>query len=282
MNEFVCLHDKGIIEEVLRRDTDLHVYEIGDLDNFFWPHTLWFARPEPAPIASGSGLPASSPTSAVLGADRLSALALLYVGQSPPTFLALGRPEPLRELVRAIAGLLPPWFYAHLSPGVEQALEEKFLLEPHGTHFKMSLKDHETVRASPHEGSVRLGPEHLTEVLQLYAESYPGNWFEPRLLETREYVGLRDGGRLVCIAGTHVFSPAYRVAALGNITTLPSHRHRGLATRATRDLCRSLLEKVDHIGLNVAADNRHAIACYRRLGFEIVATYGEFSVHARP
>jgi len=39
-----------------------------------------------------------------------------------------------------------------------------------------------------------------------------------------------------------------------------------------------LLEDVCHIGLNVKADNDAAISCYRRLGFETVAPYGEYMV----
>jgi len=35
------------------------------------------------------------------------------------------------------------------------------------------------------------------------------------------------------------------------------------------------------IGLNVKADNHAAISCYKKNGFEIVASYGEFVVHAK-
>ena len=38
------------------------------------------------------------------------------------------------------------------------------------------------------------------------------------------------------------------------------------------------LKTVEHVGLNVKADNRPAIACYQKLGFEIVGAYEEYSV----
>ena len=38
----VCLHDKAVIEGFLRRNPLLHIYPLGDLDDFFWPHTTWY------------------------------------------------------------------------------------------------------------------------------------------------------------------------------------------------------------------------------------------------
>lgn len=40
------LKDRGEIEGFLRGDPALHVYSIGDLDDFFWPHTTWFGWEE--------------------------------------------------------------------------------------------------------------------------------------------------------------------------------------------------------------------------------------------
>jgi predicted GNAT family acetyltransferase len=118
----------------------------------------------------------------------------------------------------------------------------------------------------------------LDDLLRLYDESYPGNWFDPHLLQTRQYFGLRVKGGLVSVAGVHVYSETYRVAAIGNVVTHPAHRNKGYARLVTARLCQSLLETVDHIGLNVRADNEAAIACYRKLGFKTVAPYGEFTV----
>lgn len=108
-----------------------------------------------------------------------------------------------------------------------------------------------------------------------YERAYPGNWFDPRMLETEQFFGVREQGRLVAAGGVHVCSEIERVAALGNIACDPERRGRGLATRVTARLCRSLLSRVDHVGLNVLAENTPAIRCYARLGFVHAADYDE-------
>jgi len=79
----------------------------------------------------------------------------------------------------------------------------------------------------------------------------------------------------VCVAGVHVFSPRYRVAALGNIATHPAYRRRGFATMATAAVCTHLAPLCDCITLNVKADNAAALSCYSRLGFGVCASYEE-------
>ena len=124
--------------------------------------------------------------------------------------------------------------------------------------------------------------DDLEELTAFYATAYPGTWFVPRMLETGRYVGIREAGRLVCVAGVHVCSPTWSVAALGNVATLPAFRGRGLARGACAALCRLLLDDgIETIGLNVRADNEAAIRSYTRLGFESVAEYTEASLAAR-
>ncbi len=251
------LTDKDEIERFLRRDAGLHLYELGDLDDFFRPRTAWYAARE-------------------RGAIR--ALALVYSGTGLPVLLAMEEADvtALSELVAAIAGSLPGRIYCHLTPGLEHALATEFSLEHHGRHDKMLLHD------SAHPGQidvrdvVQLTPNDLAEVESFYRESYPGNWFDPRMLETGQYCGIRIGNKLASVAGVHVYSPQLKVAALGNIATHPAHRGRGLGTRVTAGLCRRLLRSADLIGLNVKADNAAAIACYAKLGFVRHAAYHEY------
>ena len=87
--------------------------------------------------------------------------------------------------------------------------------------------------------------------------------------------GLRQGGELACAGGVHVFSPALGVAAPGAIATHPRWRGHGFARAVAARLCQVLRAEVEHIGLNVKADNPSAVACYEGLSFERVAVYEE-------
>lgn len=257
----MCFHDKNEIERFLSRDVYLNIYSIGDLDDFFWPYTMWYG-------SKSNG--------------HIDAVALVYVGLPLPTLLALSNElDAMTGLLISIQHLLPYRFYAHLSPGLENVLGTTHDLEPHGEHFKMALSDETPASRYDCSGVVRLSMKDLTAVQALYKESYPENWFDPRMLDTNQYFGIREENRLVSVAGIHVYSPQYKVAALGNIATLPACRNKGHGSRVTATLCRSLCGDGIRVGLNVKSDNRTAISCYQRIGFEVVASYGEFMVQRK-
>jgi ribosomal protein S18 acetylase RimI-like enzyme len=238
------VHDRAELAALLRKDTALHAYELGDLDDFFWPWTTWYAAGE--------------------------ALALIYHAQPVPTLLALGPHTP--GLLAELVPLLPRTFHAHLSPGAGAALAPAYTRAGDGgPHHKMALTG---APAGPAEGEP-LTAADLAELTDLYARSYPGNWFDDRMLATGQYVGIRRAGRLVAVAGVHVWSPAYRVSAIGNVTTDAAHRGQGLAQRVTAALCHRLRETTDVITLNVKADNAAALAAYHRIGFAVIGDYEE-------
>jgi RimJ/RimL family protein N-acetyltransferase len=259
--ETICLHDKGTIESFLRRNTLVNVYQLGDLDDFFWNYTCWYALNDQREI---------------------KALALLFTAYLPPTLVLFvdHSSDDVMRLLRSLTPMLPTEFYAHLTAGTEEALTERFRVISHGLHLKMALLDRDRARQVDTSQVVRLTVSDAREVEGFYESSYLGNWFEPRILETNRYVGLRVEGRLVAAGGVHVCSPEYQAGALGSIATHPDYRGRGLATTVTAALCQSLMKDVRDIGLNVKADNVPAIACYRKLGFVEVATYGEYMVKA--
>jgi predicted GNAT family acetyltransferase len=101
------------------------------------------------------------------------------------------------------------------------------------------------------------------------------------MLETGHFYGIRRDHTLVSVAGVHVYSPLYKVGVVGNVTTHPDYRGKGLGTAVCARLCQQLLQTAEHIGLNVKADNVAAIASYKRLGFEVVGEYEEALLSTR-
>ena len=260
----VELRDRDVIAGFCRRRPAVHAYELGDLDDFFWPHTRWLGwQPD----------------------GRLEQLALLYDEPDPPVLLAFAE-EPgqgMVDLLRSVAADLPGRLYAHLSPTLVDALSPVVVpsAEP-VPHCKLGLVDPTALERHDTDEAELLAPSQLAEIDAFYRRAYPGTWFQARMLETGRYVGIRRDGELACVAGIHVWSPTWGVAALGNVATLPALRGTGLATAACARLCRVLLDDgIDVISLNVRTDNAGAIRAYEKLGFAHAADYVEVPLTKR-
>jgi ribosomal protein S18 acetylase RimI-like enzyme len=257
----IFLHDKARIETFLRRAPYLNLYSLGDLDDFFWPYTAWYAAEE---------------------AGELQALFLLYTGGGLPVVLAIaGEEKPrLRDLLEAGMAFLPRRFDSHLSLGLAGTVSAGgYCLEPHGVYAKMALTQPGRTAGIDTRDVLQFHPADAPELETFYSAAYPGNWFDARMLETGCYFGIRVNGQIASVAGIHVYSPRYRAAALGNIATLPEFRGQGLGLRATARLCQALQASgIASIGLNVRADNVPARKVYSRLGFTPVAEYEEYMV----
>lgn len=258
MQNIICLHDQNQIETFLRSHLFLHLYELGDLDDFFWNHTTWYALTD---------------------RQQIQQIALLYTGIPIPVLLALTEePRSMHDLLQAIAHLLPRKFYAHLSENLITVFADEYQIKSHGTYYKMALTNSFCLNTFDTTDVLPLSNSNLKDLEKLYDRSYPDNAFNSRMLETGYFYGIQQNKNLVSVAGVHVYSSQYKVAALGNITTHPQFRGRGLAKLVCAKLCQELLQTVTHIGLNVKVDNASAIACYSQLGFEPIATYGEYSL----
>jgi ribosomal protein S18 acetylase RimI-like enzyme len=252
--EVTVTYDKKEILSFLKKNPGIYFYLIGDLDDFFWPYTKWFCLKENNEIRS---------------------LALLYSGVEPPTLLLFheGNPAYATELLQTIRNGLPSKFFAHLGEGLMEQFSKNEIAEIYGVHYKMLLRrikpdiDGQSIR--------RLSAADLQDIKSLYSVAYPENWFDGRMLETGKYFGYYSGKELVGVAGIHVYSSEYRVAALGNIATHPDHRGRQIACKLTSRLCIDLEKDTDYIGLNVKADNAFAVKCYLKIGFEITGSYDE-------
>ena len=259
----VELRDREALARFFRRRPAVHAYALGDLDDFFWPHTRWLGwQPD----------------------GRVEQVVLLYGEVDPPVLLAMAE-EPaagVEALLRSVAAELPVRLYAHLSPGLLESLAPvRVPASDPIPHVKLGLVEPRRLAEYDTADVAPLRPDDLAEVEAFYARAYPGTWFQARMLETGRYVGIRRGGELACVACVHVWSPRWQVATLGNVATLPEARGAGLATAACARLCRILLDDgIDVISLNVRADNAAAIRAYEKLGFAHAADYVEVMLRA--
>lgn len=248
------LEEPGEVEPLLAGEPELHLFARADLDPVLAPEAAFY--------------------------EREGALVLGWYGLEPPCFSALGDSR-AGDLLARLAPVLPPRFYLQTSPGLEAPLRDGFDLRREAGVERWVLRG---LVPDPAEPVERLDPRHHRELRDLYAEAFPEGLLDPRTLATGRYAGLRREGRLVAAAGVHAWSPGRSVAVLGNVATRPSWRGQGLAASCVAGLCRRLQEEdgIRSVGLNVAVDNQPARSCYRRLGFQPVAFFEEWTALRRP
>ncbi|RVW09052.1 GNAT family N-acetyltransferase [Prescottella agglutinans] len=111
---------------------------------------------------------------------------------------------------------------------------------------------------------VELGPADLPEMLELVTETRPGP-FWPRTPEFGTYLGIRQNGTLVAMAGERLRPPGW--TEISAVCTAPAARGQGHAARLVRELTDRISARGDRAFLHVAGTNTQAISVYRGLGF---------------
>jgi ribosomal protein S18 acetylase RimI-like enzyme len=122
------------------------------------------------------------------------------------------------------------------------------------------------LRAEPAAEAVRLGPADVPEILDLISRTKPGP-FLPRTVELGTYLGIRDRGRLVAMAGERLRLPGW--TEISAVCTDPAYRGRGLATRLVRAVAAGIRERGETPFLHAAASNTQAIRLYEAIGFTL-------------
>lgn len=244
----IFTHDKVRLEEHFRRDPVMFAYHLGDLDDFLFDRCQWGATYHKS--------------------TRIDECILIYRAPFGSAVLAFGLSDRFPASLEQAVGLLPDPFFGHFFADYRPILHRVFQEERLSTSARMKLE-----RFVPHHDDSdlssirRLVPDDWLALTEFYHEAFPDSYFEPRMLETGKYFGWIDRRQIAAVAGVHVYSPQYRVAALGNIATHPGYRGRGIATRLTSRLTAELSSEGLLVCLNVADNNLPALRCYDKLGF---------------
>lgn len=104
------------------------------------------------------------------------------------------------------------------------------------------------------------------DIYELAMLTRPGP-FRPRTFDFGGYIGVREGGRLIAMAGTRLRVEGF--SEVSAVCTHPDHRGRGLAKALMRVVIGRILDEGDACFLHAFADREATIGLYRSLGFEI-------------
>jgi ribosomal protein S18 acetylase RimI-like enzyme len=244
------LTDRSEIQAYLESDRLYAAYAIGDLEAGMFEQSRWAGAEK---------------------AGRLEAMILLFRGLRPPALFLMGNTGGLGAILENVQ--FPERVYLTCRSEHLPLTRDHYNWDKTVQMWRMVLPPQ---RFQPIQGQcVRLSPAHQELLAELYTLG-GGDAFDLTQVQHGVFYGILAGSQLVSVAGTHLVSPTYGVAAVGNIFTHPEYRGRGYGTATTSAVVAELLTGgIRDIVLNVSQNNAAAIRIYERLGFERYCAYLE-------
>lgn len=178
--------------------------------------------------------------------------------------LLSGFPEPNDEGYEALARLVGP----NGTAGV--FLSERYQDRPGweciagAALTQMICENGHTTAARSDLQIIQLGDKDSPDMLELTALTKPGP-FGPRTHELGYYVGIRDDGKLIAMAGERLKVPGH--TEVSAVCTHPNYLGKGYAGALMLEVMRGIGSRGETPFLHVRSDNARAIALYERLGF---------------
>jgi GNAT superfamily N-acetyltransferase len=237
--------------EILNHDRAWSLYALGDLAPEELTHCEWrFTSHDPP------------------------AVTLFYRAFDPPVFFAIGSAVAVERLLDEAP--LPPSVYVYIRPEILSLVSERYQRVTTKMMQRMILRE---PALADFTGVETIAADDLKELVELYdsrdGQEKEGTFFSPVQVVNGVYFGIRNHGRLVAAAGTHLINRSESVAAIGNVFCLPGYRGKGLGVRVTSAVVNALIkEGIRTIGLNVAPESP-ATRLYQRLGFRKACSYVE-------
>ena len=237
--------------EILSQDRPWSLYALGDLAPEELRHCEWHFTSHDPP-----------------------AVTLFYRAFDPPVFFAVGSAVAVEQLLDEAA--LPPSLYLHIRPEILNLVSERYRRVTTKMMQRMILQE---PALADFTGVEMIAANDLKKLVELYesrdGKEKEGTFFSPAQVVNGVYFGIRNNGRLVAAAGTHLINRSESVAAVGNVFCLPEYRGKGLGARVTSAVVNALIkEGIQTIGLNVSPESP-ATRLYQRLGFRKACSYVE-------
>lgn len=191
--------------------------------------------------------------------------------------LAEGKPPVLRypTEVSPFAALETPDALEHLGDVVPEGgnavvWADSVLTAPDGlerlTAFDVMQLVAEDFRAGDiHEDIRPLTAADVPHILELTALTRPGP-FGTRTIEKGDFVGIRDNGRLIAMAGERMCLPGY--TEITAICTHPDYQGRGLAKQLISVMGKKIIAEGRIPFLHSLPDNELALRAYAATGFK--------------
>jgi ribosomal protein S18 acetylase RimI-like enzyme len=242
------------VREVLETDREWAAYALADLAPEFSAQAEWHVS------------------------ETSSAVVLIYRGLTPPVLFALGTAAAIEPLLAQAAR--DDRLYLSVQADVLELVRiAGYAIEHPKVMYRMAL-DKSRFRPPVDGLAERLGPEDCERLLALYADGDAAGespvFFDGSMLESGVYYGIREGGNLIAVAGTHIVAADEDAGCIGNVYTRRDRRGRGHAHTVTAAVASTLIARgIRTIALNVAANNPAAIGVYEALGFTRHCEYRE-------
>ncbi len=113
--------------------------------------------------------------------------------------------------------------------------------------------------------SASLGLPDVDDMLQLVELTQPGPFYR-RSIELGDFIGIRQNGQLIAMAGQRAHPPGY--TEISGVCTHPDHQGKGYARLLVSQLVNTIRARGEVPFLHVDPSHTRSIELYKRLGFQ--------------
>jgi ribosomal protein S18 acetylase RimI-like enzyme len=262
------LADADAARAYLRCDLALWAWPICTLGSREWPFVrLWVQ----AGTDDTSGVPDTQPEYG--HTDERSPLeggpAGLWILDHPGWgggLQAFGEVAALERMLRS--AILPGRAFVRTLPAAGELLQTRYRFDWLDPIVRMHVMPETLIEPPAARFVERLTLDDAGGLVALYAH-WPESRFHPsRMRQGYQYVGVREGGRIVAVAEQTLAAPEDGLAVVQGVLVDPDWRGRGLAGAVTASLTRRLFEAgFRDVVLDVRERNQPALAAYARIGY---------------